>query len=325
MDGKATENSFKCLVDEDDAGARLDIFLSEQYDGLSRSQLKKLIERGSVLVNGESSKASYTLKTSDTVTVSIPDKPALAATPQRLALDIVFEDSHLIVVDKAAGMVVHPAAGNPDGTLVNALLGHCDRLANIGAPLRPGIVHRLDKDTSGLIVTAKDDASYYSLSKQFQDRTVDRNYSALAFGVPKERSGVIKSTIGRHLSDRKRFSSITTEGKEAITEWEVERKFKNFALFKLKLRTGRTHQIRVHMKEMGFPLVGDPVYGSRRKLNNLKDKALKENLEPFKRQALHAFTLGFVHPVTKEKLFFESKLPEDLENIISAIEKFDKN
>jgi 23S rRNA pseudouridine1911/1915/1917 synthase len=313
----------KYIISADDAGERLDRFLSEQRQDLSRSQIKRLIEDRFVLVNGKSLKAAYILKSADQIEISLPAAKKLTTEPQEIPLDIVFEDEYLIVVDKPHGIVVHPAAGNPDRTLVNALLFHCGHLSGIGAPLRPGIVHRLDKDTSGLIVMAKDNAAHLSLSSQFQERTTDRAYYAIVHDVPRRLQGTIKSIMGRHPEDRKRFSSITRHGKEAVTNWDIVQAFKHFALLRLKLQTGRTHQIRVHMKELGHPILGDPVYGSRRKLKQIPDRTLKEILDDFRRQALHAYLLGFTHPATGERLSFESALPRDFATVLDAIKRYD--
>jgi len=316
---------WKYEISEDESGQRLDILISNKREDLSRSRIKKLIEQENVLVNNTAAKVSYSVKTGDEISFILPEEPPLSAFPQRIDIDISYEDTSLIVVDKPPGMVVHPAAGNYEDTLVNALLDHCDKLSSIGSPLRPGIVHRLDKDTSGLIVVAKDDKTYYSLSKQFQERTVDRAYYAIVTGIPKQINGTIKSSLGRHPADRKRFSSITNRGKEAVTNWEVVESFKTFALLRLRLKTGRTHQIRVHMKEMGFPLVGDPVYGSRRKIKNTSNSQLHETLSTFHRQALHAYSLGFHHPVLKERLNFKSEIPGDMATILEAIKKYDES
>ena len=263
---------------------------------LSRSQVKKLIEEGLVAVNSLSSKPSYKIKPDDRVRVIVPPPKELAVHPENIPLDIVYEDDDIIVIDKPKGMVVHPAPGNWRGTLVNALLYHCKRLSSLGSPLRPGIVHRLDKDTSGLIVAAKNDAAYKSLCKQFKDRSVDKTYEALVHGVIKNNEGVISARLGRHPVHRKKMAVIeTSRSREAITHYKVIQRFKKYSLVEVKIKTGRTHQIRVHMSHIGHPVVGDPTYGKKK-----EDPAVKGQL-------LHAKKLGFVHPKTGEYVEFRSE------------------
>jgi len=293
-----------------DAGSRLDHFLAIQSDlGLSRSQIARLIKEGQIKVNQEETKASHKLKIGDKITLTIPLPKKLDVIPEELPLNIMYEDDDLVVVNKARGMTVHPGAGRETGTLVNALLQHCTNLSGIGGVLRPGIVHRLDKDTSGLIVIAKSDLAHQALSKQFKERKVSKKYLALVHGIVKQNEGVVETLIGRHRVKRKKMAVLEAGGKEAITHYRVVERFKQYALVELDLKTGRTHQIRVHMNYLGFPLVGDPIYGKKK--------------EAFKTagQLLHAAKLGFTHPRTGEYLEFTAPLPEDMREIIKKLPK----
>jgi 23S rRNA pseudouridine1911/1915/1917 synthase len=301
-----------------DAGVRLDHFLSRQSDlGLSRSQIVRLIESGHITVNQNRPKPSYKLRADDKITLTVPPPAKLDVIPENIPLSILYEDDDLIVVNKARGMTVHPGAGRGTGTLVNALLSHCSNLSGIGGVLRPGIVHRLDKDTSGLIVVAKSDLAHQALAKQFKARQVSKKYLALVHGIVKQGHGVVETLIGRHRVKRKKMAVLADigdggrgmRGKEAITHYRVVERFKNYALVELELKTGRTHQIRVHMSYLGFPLVGDPVYGKKK--------------EEFKvaGQLLHAAKLGFKHPRTGENLEFTAPLPEDMQAIIKKLQK----
>ncbi len=261
----------------------------------------KIIKDGGVLVNGKAAKASYRLAGDEELLVSYEEPVPAEAIPQNIPLVILYEDEHLIVVNKPRGMVVHPAAGNSDGTLVNALLGHCKNLSGIGGVLRPGIVHRLDKDTSGVMVVAKSDVAHLGLAKQFHERTIERRYIALVHGVLAKDAGTISGPIGRHPVHRQEMA-IVPNGRRAVTHWRcLER-----TLIEAKLETGRTHQIRVHFAHIGHPLVGDPLYGRK-----------KEYL-PIEGQALHAAVLGFIHPVTGEKLYFETPMPDVMLQVIEA-------
>jgi 23S rRNA pseudouridine1911/1915/1917 synthase len=236
--------------------------------------------------------------------------------PEPLPLDILYEDSSIIVVDKPSGMVVHPAAGNPSGTLVNALLYHCKDLAGINGILRPGIVHRLDKDTSGVMVVAKDDEAYHKLSRQFKSHMVEKVYLAIASGQFSKEEGLIDSPIGRHPRERKRMSVRTRKGRPAITRWKVMEKLKGFALLEISPQTGRTHQIRVHLSSMGHPLLGDPLYGRKGQRGLIRDPLLKEHVKKMGRQALHAHRLGFNHPRTGEKVEFVAPIPDDMKALL---------
>jgi 23S rRNA pseudouridine1911/1915/1917 synthase len=283
---------------------RLDQYLAGQKKlDLTRSQISKLIEAGNILVNDRIVKPSYHLKTTDQLTIDIPPLKKLDAKPENIPLDIVYEDDDLIVVNKPRGMVVHPAVGNYEGTLVNALLHHVKNLSGIGGVARPGIVHRLDKDTSGLIVVAKNDLAHQALAKQFKDREIAKQYVALVKGVIKQDSGEIAAAIGRHPVKRKKMAA--GRGREALTFYRVIERFKDATLVELTPKTGRTHQLRVHLNHLGHPIVGDPVYGG--------DKGTG--------QLLHAQKLAFTHPRTGEKLAFTAPLPDDLAEAIKKLRK----
>jgi len=300
---------------------RLDSFISRSVPELTRSAALRLIEGGQATVNGASQKPSLKLKGGERVTVVVP--PPVAAEPQaeQIPLEILYEDAEVVVVNKAAGMVVHPGAGNPDGTLVNALLGHCTDLSGIGGELRPGIVHRIDKDTSGTLVIAKSDRAHYSLSEQFQAHTIKRVYLALVYGTLKEDKGRIESVIGRHPVERTKMSGKARHGKNAVTHWRVVARYPGLTLVRLRLETGRTHQIRVHLSEAGHPLVADELYGGGTRLANLKDPVLKKMIRQMGRQALHAKTLGFLHPVSGAFLEFDTELPADMGGIVAYLDE----
>jgi len=301
----------------------LDVFLAKKDPALSRSQIKRLIERGEVQVGGRKVKAALRLRESDEVTLTLPEPQKLELEAQDIPLKVLFEDRHLIVVDKPAGLVVHPGAGNASGTLVNALLHRCPDLAGIGGVLRPGIVHRLDKDTSGVLVAAKDDLAQRFLADQFKKHTAIRKYVGLVFGqMPDE--GQVAASIGRHPTHRKKMSARPRKGREARTHWRVLERFSSFNLAEFLLETGRTHQIRVHLSSIGHPILGDPLYGGRSRLTSIEPQALRQGLQKLRRQALHAACLGFVHPVTKELMEFSSPLPQDLEEVIALLRKLEK-
>jgi 23S rRNA pseudouridine1911/1915/1917 synthase len=299
---------------------RLDLFVAGAVDGLNRSTAQRLIEAGLVTVDGIPQKSALKLRGGERVAVTIPPPvPALPAA-ETIHLEILYEDGDLVVVNKPAGMVVHPGAGNASGTLVNALLGHCRDLSGIGGELRPGIVHRIDKDTSGVLVVAKNDLAHRSLSNQFKEHTIKRVYLALVFGSPKGEKGKIASVIGRHPVDRKRMSGKARRGKEAVTHWQAISRYHGITLMRLKLETGRTHQIRVHLSEAGHPLVGDAVYGGSGRLATVQDLHLRELIRELGRQALHAKTLGFIHPSTGQYLEFDTELPVDMARVVDYLE-----
>jgi len=297
---------------------RVDVFLSRQDIKLSRSYIQKLIEEGKILVNDRETKPSYQLNLEDKITLNIPPPRKLEVTPENIPLDIVYEDADLLVVNKPRGMVTHPAVGNYSGTLVNALLYHCQDLSGIGGVMRPGIVHRLDKDTSGLLLVAKTDLAHQSLSRQFKDRTVKKIYVALVQGEIKAENGYIQAKIGRHPVNRKKFAVIKKpelKSREALTFFKVLKRFsakggsasggKGYTLVELQLKTGRTHQIRVHMSHIGHPLVGDKTYGGKTELT--------------KSTMLHAQTIGFIHPRTGKYMEFSRPMPADMQEVIQNI------
>jgi 23S rRNA pseudouridine1911/1915/1917 synthase len=308
--------SFTIRVSEKDHGRRLDQFLSETGLNLSRSQAKKLIEGGVIFLNQKPAKPSIHLKAGDTVSGSLPEPQPLPLKPENLPLLILYEDSSIIVVDKPAGMVVHPAPGNPSGTLVNALLHHCKDLSGINGVLRPGIVHRLDKDTSGVMVVAKGDEAYRQLTRQFKNRTVEKVYLAIAYGKFTQEEGLIDSAIGRHPKERKRMSTRTKRARVAITRWKRIESLDGYTLLEIFPQTGRTHQIRVHLAAMGHPLLGDPLYGRKGRAGTIRDPLLKDLTKQINRQALHALRLIFDHPKTGKRIQFESPLPQDMRDVL---------
>jgi 23S rRNA pseudouridine1911/1915/1917 synthase len=308
-----------------DAGQRLDRVLALHLPELSRTRLKHLIESGNVTENGaELRDPSVRVRYDQNFVVILPQIDDAAPVAQPIALDIRFEDAHLIVIDKPAGMVVHPAPGNPDGTLVNALLAHCGAsLSGIGGVRRPGIVHRLDKGTSGLMVVAKTEAAHHGLSRDFAARRIDRAYTAFVWGLPSAPAGEISGNIGRSNLNRKKMAVVAKEkGKPAITRYRIERTFSlHAAQIECRLATGRTHQIRVHLAHLGHPLIGDPVYGTRAGRSVARVGPTGERIAAFARQALHARLLGFTHPVEKGPLRFDSPLPEDLRELARSLEQ----
>ena len=288
------------------SGERLDVFLTEQNQDFSRSHVQKLIADGKVMVNGQQRKANFKLTAGDEITLEIPEAVEAEILPEDIPLDILYEDKDIIVINKARGMVVHPAAGVFSGTLVNALMHHCTDLSGINGGLRPGIVHRLDKDTSGVMVAAKSDKAHLSLAQQIKDKTAHRIYQAIVYGNIKEEAGIIKGDIGRHPVDRKKMA-IVQDGKSAVTHFKVLERFGEYTLVECALETGRTHQIRVHMTHIGHPLVGDPKYGTNGKR--------KDNFS-IQGQALHSMSLELDHPVTGERMTFNTELPEDMQKIL---------
>lgn len=304
----------------DTSGLRLDRALALAIPILSRERIKALISTGQVMRADLLARDPATkVKMGEAYTVSVPPPAVAEAEAQDIALDVVFEDEHLLIVNKPAGLVVHPAAGNHDGTLVNALLHHCaGRLSGIGGVARPGIVHRIDKDTSGLLVVAKTDPAHVGLSRQFAAHTVNRVYTAITAGVPKPAAGRIEGNLARSSHDRKKIAIVDSEhGKHAVTHYKVIETFKTLAaVTEVSLETGRTHQVRVHMASIGHPLLGDPVYATRRSGTPLKP-ILDELI--FKRQALHAGILGFVHPITEAKMHFNATLPLDIALLIQSL------
>ena len=282
-----------------EAGERLDRFVCARLPDLSRSAVQRLIDEGFVTVDGEAPGKSYKLREGDTVTVRLPAPKPAEVLPQDIPLQIVYEDGDLLVVNKPKGMVVHPAPGNPDGTLVNALLYHCGgSLSGIGGVLRPGIVHRIDKDTSGLLMVAKNDFAHQSLARQIAEHSFTRRYEAVVYGRMGQESGTVDAPIGRHPVDRKKMAVVRTGGREARTHFEVLHVYRGFSHLRLQLETGRTHQIRVHMAYLGHPVAGDPVYGPKKVIERLNG------------QCLHAREIGFVHPRDGRWMQFTSPLPD---------------
>ncbi len=321
-----TEKRFNFLIPDGKKKERIDLFLASSVENATRTRIQKLIKADCVKVNGASVKPNYLVNPGDTIEVIIPTSPRPDETePENIPLNIVFEDDHLLVVNKPAGMVAHPSLGNYTGTLVNALLHYTNRLSNLNDPGRPGIVHRIDKDTSGLLLVAKDEWTHAQLAKQFSSHTVEREYWAVCWGKFKNSKGEIIGNIARSNKDRKVFTVSNLEGKHAHTFYEVVEEFDFASVVKLKLKTGRTHQIRVHMSHVHHPIFGDPVYGGRKivygsDLAKMK-KHVENLLEIMKRQALHAKTLGFIHPHTKEKILLDSDLPEDMKILIENLRR----
>mgnify|MGYP000779581755 CR=1 FL=1 len=293
-------------AEAEDAGTRADVFLAAKL-GVSRSNMQKLLEDGRVKRGEKIIKANYKVRAGEMFVVDIPEPEPIEAVPENIPLDIIYEDDDVVVLNKARGMVVHPAPGNYTGTLVNALLYHCSNLSGINSAIRPGIVHRLDKDTSGIMIVAKNDAAHISLSQQIQSKTAVRTYLAVVRGNIKTDSGTIETQIARDKTDRKKMAVVKEGGRDAITDYEVLERFGKYTLVRCKLRTGRTHQIRVHMEYLGYPLVGDPKYSPMKTPFGIKG------------QALHSHTLEFTHPRTGEHMKFEAPLPEDMHKIITRL------
>ncbi len=303
----ADMSNYDWTVESEDAKTRIDKYIAEALgEEASRSQVQLWIADGHVKVNDSHVKSNYKLSQGDRISLVIPAAEPVEIIPEDIPLEIAYEDSDLIVVNKPRGMVVHPAPGHPSGTLVNALMYHCKDLSGINGELRPGIVHRIDKDTSGLIMAAKNDKAHASLAAQLKDHSVTRRYYAVVHGNISHDQGTIDAPIGRDPHDRKLYMVTDRNSKHAVTHFTVVERFGDYSLLELKLETGRTHQIRVHMKYIGHPLVGDPVYG--------KSKGLKMN-----GQALHAAVLGFIHPQTNEYLEFSAPLPDDMEELLAVL------
>lgn len=293
-------------ADAEWADKRIDVFVAQNTD-YSRNSVQLLLEDGKILVNDKNVSKSYKMKSGDMLEIIVEEAKDVGIMAEDIPLDIYYEDKDLLVVNKPKGMVVHPANGNESGTLVNALMFHCkDSLSGINGEIRPGIVHRIDKDTSGLLVVAKNDIAHEHLAKQFKEHSINRIYYAIVYGNVKEDSGDIEAPIGRHKTDRKKFCITETNSKYAFTHYDVVDRLNGFTLVKLKLKTGRTHQIRVHMQSKGHPLAGDPVYGPKNCITELKG------------QALHAGVLGFIHPTTGEYIEFSSPWPTEFEKFYNS-------
>jgi 23S rRNA pseudouridine1911/1915/1917 synthase len=310
-------------IDTSETGQRLDKFLNQKYPSLSRSHLQNLILQGSVTVNSNQVKTGYQLKSNDEVKIIFPELQASHIEPEDIQLDIIYEDKSLLVVNKPAGMIVHPGAGNISGTLVNALLYRCKNLSGINGVLRPGIVHRLDKFTSGLLVVAKNDQSHVHLSKQFEHKSIFRIYHALVWGVPGEEGDII-TQIGRSRRDRKKMTVLKNGGREAITGYRILKDYLYLSQLEISLKTGRTHQIRVHLNHINHPVFGDPDYNGRKsqiyRLPSHLQKRGSQLLKIITRQALHAKSLQFIHPETDQTVKFNSDLPSDMQQLLDKIE-----
>ncbi len=298
------------LLKVDLAGKRLDAYLAENIESLTRSRIQKLVSEGFVVVNGKEVKSNYKLREGDEITIEIPEAKETEIVAEEIPLDIVFEDDCMLVVNKPQGMVVHPAAGNYSGTLVNALMAHCgDRLSGINGEIRPGILHRIDKDTSGLLMVAKNDTAHLGLSEQIKEHSLTREYLALVHGKIKEDSGTIDAPIGRDEKDRKKMTITQKNSKNAVTHFFVLERFDKYTFIRCSLETGRTHQIRVHMSKNGHPIVGDPVYGVKKEEFRLNG------------QLLHAHTVGFVHPISGEYMEFSRELPEYFSEVLEKLRR----
>ena len=310
------EKTYTVCVEKKKCGLRLDKVLVDTFEEFSRTRIQDLIIKGCVSLNREAAVSpSLKVREGDVFKVNVPPPSEAIPAPQKIFLEVIFEDNNLVVLNKPSGLVVHPGAGNPDGTLVNALLEYCgSSLSGIGGVLRPGIVHRLDKDTSGVMVIAKTDNAHQKLSLQFSKCTIDRAYYAVVWGVPKHVEGTINTNIGRNPVYRKKMASLLRGGKKAITHYTVVQRFGGLAsLVECRLSTGRTHQIRVHMSEIGHPIVGDPIYGNNRlKKIKINDDRLRREIDLFRRQALHAFLLGFNHPSSNKYMEFKVNLSSDI-------------
>ena len=303
----------KSLIFNDDQKIRIDLYLTQKEIYPSRSQIRNLIAQGKIKVNGNPIKPSYILKNGDVIDLAFPENKELKIKAEAIPLDIIYEDEYLVVVNKPADMIAHPAGKIRSGTLVNALLYHCQNsLSGIGGVIRPGIVHRLDKNTSGLMVVAKNDFAHLDLSRQIKDHQVTKKYLALVHGNLKDDSGIIDAPIGRNLKNRKKMAVTEGKSREAITHFKVLKRFSGYTLVEATLRTGRTHQIRVHLAFIGYPIVGDRLYGHRRQGLNIN------------RQALHSHILGFVHPASKKYMEFSVPLPQDMQELIDCLEGEEK-
>ncbi|MBP1156258.1 MULTISPECIES: RluA family pseudouridine synthase [unclassified Paenibacillus] len=306
---EASDNRFEWITETEEAGERIDKFLTEMLEEeVSRTQVQQWVKDGHVTVNGRSVKPNYKLSDGDNLVLVIPEPEELELAPEAIPIEVVYEDSDVIVVNKPRGMVVHPAPGHSGGTLVNALLHHCKDLSGINGVMRPGIVHRIDKDTSGLLMAAKNDLAHNGLAEQLKAHTVNRKYFALVHGNVPHDNGTVDAPIGRDPKDRKLYTVTERNSKHAITHFVVLERLEDYTLLELKLETGRTHQIRVHMKFIGHPLVGDPAYGPSKSKGVLMEG-----------QALHAAVLGFEHPRTGESLQFEAPMPEDMLRLLEVL------
>lgn len=301
---------FTFAAEKEDVGTRIDVFLAENMEDLSRSGVQKLIDEGMITLNGGKTKANYKLREKDVIDVTVPEVKEVEILPEDIPLDILYEDADVIVVNKPQGMVVHPAPGHTSGTLVNALMFHCgDDLSGINGEKRPGIVHRIDKDTSGVLMIAKNDMAHQSLAAQLAEHSITRKYNAVVYNGFNEDEGTVNKPIGRNPQDRKKMAVTEKHSRHAVTHYRVIERMEKFTLIEAQLETGRTHQIRVHMTYIGHPLLGDPVYGPKKQPVSLEG------------QALHARVLGFIHPRTGEYMEFEAPLPPHFEALLERLRK----
>lgn len=316
-------SSFTFRVDHAQAGGRLDTLVASEVDHCSRSYAATLIRQGCILVDGAAKKPGYAVRAGELVCGEIAPPETSTFLPENIPLQILYEDPELLVVNKAPGMVVHPAPGHSNGTLVNALLHHCPDLTGISGSLRPGIVHRLDKDTSGALVVAKNSRAMHHLAAQFKSREVRKKYLALVYGMPREGAGSIDNPIGRHPVDRKKMSITTHTPRSALTLWRLLERFSGACLLELDIRTGRTHQIRVHCKTMGHPVIGDPVYGIRGVKKRLATVSpdMGRVVMALDRQMLHAWRISFIHPVNEERMTIEAPMPSDMTGLIDRFKE----
>ena len=305
-------NSQKIIIKNEDVGKRIDVCISTHCQDMSRSTVQRLIEEENIKVNDKKTKVSYKVKLNDEIKITIPEAKKIDLKAQEIPLNIIYEDQDLIVINKPKGMVVHPANGNPDGTLVNAVMAICkDSLSGIGGEIRPGIVHRLDKDTSGVIIVAKNDKAHVNLSEQIKNHEVKKTYLALVKGIVKENEATINMPISRSTNNRKKMA-VNEHGKQAITHFKVLGRFKgNYTLLKVNIETGRTHQIRVHLSYIGYPIIGDEVYSNGKNEWNIHG------------QCLHAWKIEFIHPITKKQMMFEAEIPEYFNKVIEELKKYE--
>lgn len=317
-------HEFEIVVPSGKKKERLDVFLTHHVQNATRNKVQRAIEQGAVLVNGKKPRSSHQVSPGEIIHITLSKPPPQKAVREAIPLDILYEDEELLVVNKPAGMVTHPGHGNYSGTLVNALLYHCNHLSTLNDETRPGIVHRLDKDTSGIMVIAKTDFAHAQLAKQFSSRTAGREYWAIVWGTFKDQQGTIEAQLGRSKSDRKKMA-VVRQGKQAITEYTVIEQFEYLSLIRLKLRTGRTHQIRVHLAHIHHPVFGDPTYSGRQIAagpGTTKQKAeVQQLLKRVDRQALHAKTLEFVHPKSRKMMFFDSDVPSDISEVLNVLRR----
>jgi len=314
-----SEGDFTFTVEKGAHGRRLDVFLAEHLPEQSRAQIQRYIREGYIVLNAVHTKAGTPVKAGDLITGHLPAPRVSEVLPEELTIPFIYEDGDIVVVDKPAGMVVHPAGRVQSGTVVNALLFHVRDLQGVGGVLRPGIVHRLDKGTSGVMVVAKNDRAHEALVSQFKGREVQKIYLALVYGKVEGAEGTITAPMGRHPIDRKRFSLRTRQPKEALTEWRVKERFEGITFVQVSPRTGRTHQIRVHMASRGHPLVGDPLYTKKRRFTQIEDPVLRGRIEALGRQALHASRIAFRHPATGKTVEFTAPLPADMEAVLEVL------